>query len=294
MKLMDRIRGLDQLQITILTVLVNAVISIVILAFYIYQGLTSDYFGYSDDYFEGAPASYGNLVFDILAAVFMAVVIFLIALAITKRQSRFLLAAVIFILTSIFLLQASYSFLSSVVICSFGYYYLKKEERDPNYQQSKRYLLKTAFSVYILDIIFYTIPLGGYLFDTIQSTVTPDLSGYEIDGEVPDWVLWGTEPANAGINVLGLALFVIPFILLLIATVFMHRAMKGQGNISSKLGATMFLLYPLTLTISLGELYSFILAMSLPEVLLSIYILFRRESRTGDLPVEKATDANNS
>lgn len=294
MKFKERIRSCDQLQITILTVLVSAVISLGILAFYIYQGLTSDYFGYSDDYFEGVPASYGNLVFDILAAVFMAVVVFLIALAITKRQSRFLLAAVIFILTSIFLLQASYSFLSSVVICSFGYYYLKKEERDPNYQQSKRYLLKTAFSVYILDIIFYTIPLGGYLFDTIQSTVTPDLSGYEIDGEVPDWVLWGTEPANAGVNVLELALIVIPFILLLIAAVFMYRAMKGQGNISSKLGATMFLLYPLTLTISWGELDSLVLALSLPEVLLSIYILFRREPKTGDLTVEKATVANNS
>lgn len=293
MKLMDRIRGFDQLQITLLAVLVSATISLGILAFYIYQGLTSDYFGYSDDYFEGDPASYGNLVFDILAMVLIAAVIILISLAIKKRQSRFLLIAVIFMIISLYLSQSSYGFISSVIICSIAYYYLKKEERDTLYQQSKTYLVKVVFSVYIMDVIAYSIPFAVYLFDTTLSMNTIDLTSYEFDGDVPDWMLWGAESTNAGINIFAFALYAIPFILVLIAAVFMYRAIRGQGNNSSKLGAALFLLYPLSSAILSGDLYSFFLALSSPEILLSIYILLRHVLTIEDLPAEKVAIGEN-
>lgn len=293
MKLAERIRSYDQLQITLLAVLVSASITLANTVFYIYQGLTSDYFGYTDDYFESNPAYYGNLVFDIFAIVLIVAAITLICLAVKKRQSRYLLIAAIFMITAVFLTQSSYGFISSVIICSIAYYYLKKEERDALYQQSKTYLVKAVFSVYIMDVIAYSIPFAVYLFDTTLSMNTIDLTSYEFDGDVPDWMLWGAEPANAGINIFALALYVIPFILVLIAAVFMYRAIRGQGNNSSKLGAALFLLYPLASAISSGEPYSFILALSSPEMLLSIYLLLRHVSMIEDLPAEKLAIGEN-
>ena len=285
MKLTERIRNYNQLEITLLAVFVSTLLSLGIVLSYIYQGFTGIYSNDSDEYYGAYGANVdGSFPMDMLITVLLTAVLVTIALTIKKKQSRFLLLAIIFSIILIPISQSSIGYTLGVIICIFGFVYMKREERNPYYQPKKTYIETVAFSLYVLDAIFYGIPLVGYLIDVIPSSAAPDLSG-SFKGDAPDWVFWGLESGNPGVNIFDLIIGIAPFILFLTAAVFMYRAIRGRGYKWCRLAAASFLLYPFIFLSQYGEMGSFVLLFFMPEALLSIYLLFRRAPRMEELHV---------
>jgi hypothetical protein len=282
MKFTERIRSYNQLEITLLAVFVSTILSIGFSVWYIYWGLADIYTRNADEYYGGyiGPDGDGSFLMDVLLTVLLFAVLVVISLAIKKKQSRFLLMAMILLLIQIPLSQPSLSYVSSVFVCGFGYFYMKKEERDAQYQTKKSYLLTVIFYLYIIDAILCGGFLAGYLINVIPNMGTGDLStNLPFQEDTPDWVSWGIGSTNTVFNIFDLIISIVPFILMITAVVFVYRGIRRRGHISSKLGAAAFLLYVLILELPYGEVDSLILALFLPEALLSLYLLIRREPR---------------
>lgn len=286
MKIVERIPKLNQLEITLWAIFPYVFGSLGFNIYYIIQGRIWVSSGYSDYYYGNyfTANGDGSLLMDILLTVLLTAVLIVIGLAIRKRQRSFLLLAAAFLLISMPISQLYLGCVGSIIICIFGFFQMRKEQRNDDVEPKGKYILTVTLFIYLADAILVAVQLGNSLLAIGGQNTNP--GGYE--STVPDWLTWGTGATNTDVNFFFIIGSLLPSLLLLVTPLFMFLAISGRGYIWCRLAAIAFLLYAFFIMIPVGKLLFSGQTFFLPEALLSIYLLFRLEPKKAKLPVEQS------